>query len=681
MPMYDFPVQDVQEVLHGVQVFDPYRWLEDRNSLITQEWLDLQRHKADDYFLTCESVNVLRTRVHALLDREEFMQPVKVGKRLFFRRRRIAQEQACICVSRLDTGAVRVLVDPTDSGTLSSALIHRVSEDGSLLAFAVAEGGSDAKEIHFVDVDSGHILADHLPVGRPRGIEFFPDKTGYYYSNDRVGQGEGEAHSIRSHCFGDVGENDRVVFSMPRSGLSKLLLLGDEKHLGALYFYETNDGLKSDLYLTPRRNDTLWKLVVGELPGSTSVVLRHGQIFLVRETENHRRYVERFEPHENVTHTLIPADEKALFEVSVRQNCMYCHYFDGTESTIHVWAHDGRYIGEVDVPRVVTIRICPPLGSLSDTLFYTYESFDSPPAVLQFDPETFTSHRCFTSSSPVRTGWCTSSKASYAAKDGTCIPVTLVTDGRQSELKDRFVLMTSYGGFGVSMTPQFSVLVTMMLELGAVFIIPHIRGGGEGGALWHQAAVRANRQVAFDDFTTAAEWLCREGITTPSKLAIFGGSNSGLLVAAVSTQRPELFRAVLCIAGLLDMIRYERFDRAAKWNAEFGSVECETEFHALRSYSPYHHIHASTNYPSMLFVSGDKDDRCNPAHSRKMVAQLQGRPAQQNPIVLDYAPYRGHSPTLPLGIRVEALTLRLAFLSRELGIDIQGRLRHVATPS
>lgn len=325
--------------------------------------------------------------------------------------------------------------------------------------------------------------------------------------------------------------------------------------------------------------------------------------------------------------------------------------------------------------------MCSPLGSMSNTLFYTHESFESPSAVQMADPGTFTSQPWFVNSSPVRPGWCTSWKTSYPSKDGTSIPVTLVTDVRWPEFKNRSVLMTGYGGFGISMTPQFSVLVTVMLELGVIFALPHIRGGGEGGSSWHEAAMGPNRQVAFDDFIGTAEWLYQNSFALQKKIAIFGGSNSAILVAVAGTQRPDLFGALLCIAGLFDMVRYERFDRAGKWRPEFGSVTDEVAFHALHSYSPYHHIDESVNYPSTLIVSGDQDDRCNPAHSRKIVARLQQRQAQSNPVLLDYTSYRGHSPVLPLSIRIEALTLRLAFLCRELGIDIRRSLSDAATAS
>jgi prolyl oligopeptidase len=220
------------------------------------------------------------------------------------------------------------------------------------------------------------------------------------------------------------------------------------------------------------------------------------------------------------------------------------------------------------------------------------------------------------------------------------------------------------------MTPKFSVLVTVMLQLGAIFALPNIRGGSEFGKAWHEAARTRNRQVAFDDFIAAADWLCVQGITKPQLLAIFGGSNSGLLVGAAMTQRPDLFRAVLCIAPLLDMIRYEHFDSARTWRREYGTIEDRQDFLSLHAYSPYQRVRYDVNYPSTLFVSGDKDDRCNPAHVRKMAALLQNRSSQSNPILVDYSQLRGHSPMLPLSVRIEALARRIAFICHELGIDI-----------
>ena len=220
------------------------------------------------------------------------------------------------------------------------------------------------------------------------------------------------------------------------------------------------------------------------------------------------------------------------------------------------------------------------------------------------------------------------------------------------------------------MTPRFSVLVTILLELGLVFALPRIRGGSEFGKGWHEAGRGRKRMVAIRDFLSAAQWLIAEGITSSGQLGIFGGSNSGLLVAAAMTQRPDLFRAVLSIAPLLDMVRFDRFDQARRWRLEYGSPGDPEDFTALLEYSPYHHVDELCDYPATLFVSGDADDRCNPAHVRKMAALLQNREAQHNAVIVDYTEKRGHSPVLPLSVRIEALTRRLAFLCHELGISI-----------
>jgi prolyl oligopeptidase len=231
--------------------------------------------------------------------------------------------------------------------------------------------------------------------------------------------------------------------------------------------------------------------------------------------------------------------------------------------------------------------------------------------------------------------------------------------------------MTGYGGFGVAMTARYSTLVSILLELGFNLAIPHIRGGGEFGRTWHEAARRQSRQIALDDFIAAAEWLRRTRLTSPERLGLVGGSNAGLLMAGAMVQRPDLFGAVVCIAPLLDMVRYEVFDHAARWREEYGTVEDEQEFLALHAYSPYHRVREFTDYPPTLFVSGDKDERCNPAHTRKMVALLKGRQAQRSPVLLDYLFERGHSPGLPKSQRIEALVRKVAFLCQELNVPIE----------
>jgi prolyl oligopeptidase len=230
--------------------------------------------------------------------------------------------------------------------------------------------------------------------------------------------------------------------------------------------------------------------------------------------------------------------------------------------------------------------------------------------------------------------------------------------------------MTSYGGYGVSMTPQFSVFVAFLIERGCLFALPGIRGGSEFGIEWHNAAKRRNRQRAVDDFVAAAEWLVKTGRTQPDQLAIFGGSNSGLLVGAALTQQPQLFRAVICMVPLLDMLRYHLFDSAYIWKEEFGTSDDPEDFAALAGYSPYHRVRNGEAYPATMFVSGDADQNCNPLHARKMTARLQEANVSRHPILLDYSTFRGHSPVLPLSERIEALTDRMTFLCDQLHLSL-----------
>jgi prolyl oligopeptidase len=258
----------------------------------------------------------------------------------------------------------------------------------------------------------------------------------------------------------------------------------------------------------------------------------------------------------------------------------------------------------------------------------------------------------------------------FPSRDGTQIPMFLVGRPEALESGAHSTIMTSYGGYGIPVTPQFSVFVAFLIEQGCVFALPNIRGGSEFGDGWHQAAKRHRRQVAFDDFIAAAEWLIRNGRTASHKLAIFGGSNSGLLVGAAMTQRPDLFRAVVCMVPMLDMLRYHLFDNAHVWKDEFGTAADPEDFTALLGYSPYHNVRDHTEYPATMIISGDADQNCNPLHARKMAARLQAANVSNHPILLDYSPYRGHSPVLPLTDRVEALTDRMAFLCDQLQLTV-----------
>lgn len=656
----------VEETIHGVVVRDPYRWLEDRSLPETEEWIVGQQQRCDEYFAACDDLDSLRTRVRAYLDVEVADQPARVAGQYFYRRRNRGEEQASLYVRDATRGDERRLVDPADFGPFASVGIHRISPDGSLLAYELKQGGGDRKAIHILDVESGRTLSDSLEAGYARGFAFTSDLRGFYYCHEQ--RGEVECHAIRLHLFGTT-EPDEVCLELKRTPGSRLALSADDVQFGAIYFHQCDGEPVVDLWTAPRTEPKSWTCVFTNRRVPLTPILMDGRLFAISYDQAPNGKLVELDVTGHELRTVIAEQEMMARQVVMAGGRIFINYFDQMAHSVYCWTLAGESLGRMNLPLYGTVRLIPPHGSEGSSVFCTFESFTKPLTTFEYETGTDELNLWHQRNIPAAPTRCVLSRQMYRSRDTTGVPITLVAHEEFDHNGPRPVLMTSYGGFGVSMTPQFSVLVSIMMELGCTFALPHIRGGGELGKEWHEAGRARNRQVAFDDFLAAADWLCEQGVTTPDQLALFGGSNSGLLVGAAMVQRPDLFRAVLCIAPLLDMVRYELFDQAVKWRHEYGSVENRQDFEALHAYSPYHRVEDKVDYPSVLFVSGDEDDRCNPAHVRKMAALLQDRAAQRSPIVVDYSEARGHSPVLPLSVRVEALARRIAFLSAELGIS------------
>jgi prolyl oligopeptidase len=662
MPLTDQNLTATMEVIHGVPVQDPYRWLEDRDLPETEAWIRDQQLECDSYFAECTNLTAIQRRVREYLDVEVIDQPVKAGSAYFFRKRSRFQEQACIYVQ--SDVAERRLVDPAPLGSFASVAIHRIASEGSLLAYEAKIDGSDKKSIHILDVANGHVLRSHIQMGYARGFAFSPDLLGFYYCHELLGDAGDHAIKFQSIDSAD----DEVCFRIARSGGSRLILLSDEINLGAAYIRNQSGKDIIDLWITQKRDPHHWHHVLARRNLPFTPILRDGRLFALEYERDRHGSVVEIDSMGNTMRVVVPAQEAAIRGMTFTGSNVFIHYLEGLKSSIQRWHINGKHIGEISVPANATIHLLPTLTDSADCIFYSYQSYQQPPTILEYrcseSRTTLWHQRTMPSHAPT----CSVKEAIYTSLDGTPIPITLVIPEAAGKESVNPVVMTTYGGFGASMTPQFSVLVSIMLELGAIFVVPHVRGGGDCGKEWAAAASGRSRQVAFDDFISAAEWLLHEGITRAEKLAIFGGSHSGLLVAVAMTQRPELFQAVVSIAPLLDMVRYEVFDDAKRWRSEFGTVEDPEDFKALLAYSPYHHVIDSVKYPAALFISGDSDDRCNPAHTRKMVGRLRGRSGRHSRAILDYTTERGHSPVLPLSVRVDALARRIAFLGREVGI-------------
>jgi prolyl oligopeptidase len=663
------PIEPVMEILHGVPVSDPYRWLEDQNSPRTRAWIEEQTRYARAYLDRIPGRERIRDRIQELLDVETQDSFLMAGSRYFFRKRLRGEEQPSIYLREGAEGKDQLLVDPSQRGTGKYTAVKplRVSRDGNLLLYEVKQGGERTGTFEVLDVANQKKLPDSLPHGYLRGFAFGPDGRSFYYVHEATGAERPLNRAAYHHVLGTSFEDDREIFCAGEDCKVRLCLVAGEKQLGFLVYRFLDKGC-TDFFL--------WTM---ESPEAPEPVL-HGADYLfgprlVKErilaiTDKdapNRKIVEvrprkKQEPH---CVDLIPSTDAAIGRWEVAGDRILVSYTRGTKTQIEIFTLSAERLGQVCADEGETVRLIA--GTLeNDEVLLERESFTRPAEVCRYSAcsreEKLWAQRNipFDSANYART------QVTFPARDGTRIPMYLV--GRSDRLAGgpHPAIVTAYGGYGISMTPQFSVFVAFLIERGCLFALPNIRGGSEFGVEWHNAAKRRNRQVAFDDFLCAAEWLIETGRTEPQKLAIFGGSNSGLLVGAAMTQRPDLFRAVVCMVPMLDMVRYHLFDNAHVWQEEFGTSEDPNDFAALLSYSPYHRVHEGVPYPATMIVSGDADQNCNPLHARKMTARLQADSVSEHLIFLDYSAHRGHSPVLPLSERIDALTDRIAFLCDQL---------------
>jgi prolyl oligopeptidase len=665
----------VVEIIHGMEVEDPYRWLEDRQLPDTQEWLNKQEHICYEYFSQSRLYGPLKEIVRNTLSVEVVDQAARVGDHVFFRKQAKGQDQAAIWVRFGGETQDRLLIDSASIKPPASVRILRISSCGSLLAYSVRSSGSDAMEIRIIDVKSGVPLPDFVPLSYSRGFEFDMDRRGFYYCSEPVSGIEDP--SIKHHRFGSVSTDDVTVFTIPWSEHRRLALFSDAGSLGAFVTEVAGAEIVQDLYIATETTIPAWKSAyIGVRKRISPFVVQERVFVLDREDARNGRIVELKGEGESSC-IVVPERSYPIKRCSVIQGHFLISYLVDRRTRIERWSVEGKCDETLALPSRGSIEVFSPLSSHSTSLFFSQESYTEAPNLweINFACGHSLASRQWTVSdervcATVRECW-------YTSLDGTRVPVILLEPVDKRASGPQPVILTGYGGFGATETPRFSRFTKLMIELGATIVKPGIRGGSEFGPEWHRSATRTGRQTSIDDFLSCAEWLCSEGISDARHLALMGSSNGGLLVMAAAIQRPDLFRAVLCVGPLLDMVRYERFDHASRWTDEYGTVDNAEEFRALWAYSPYHNVKDLVDYPATLFVSGDADDRCNPAHVRKMSAALQDRQVQSHPIIVDYTQQWGHVPTLSLGERTEALARKVSFLCEQLGVTIPGGDRDV----
>jgi prolyl oligopeptidase len=666
------PSEPVTEMLHGLAVTDPYRWLEEQDSPRTRNWIEEQTSFARSYLENVPAGEIIRKRIREFLAVETYDSLQKVRSRYFFRKRLPDQEQPGIYMRDGAEGEDQLLVDARTlgTGTHTAVGIVRLSPTGAVLLYEIKEGGERSGTFALFDVENRRTLPDSLARGFLHGFAFAPDEKSFYYIHEPLDSKTPFRRAVRHHVLGTKIEEDHEIFFAGESEKIRLALVPGPDHLGILV-YRLLDPMRTDFYLKHFESDDPPSIVLGDANYVFAPHLLPGKILALTELHAPNfRIVELRVPEDGPPRwtNLVSESDARIREWRIVGDRIYVSYVQQSSSRIVIFDMEGHEVGELPVPSGETIRFSGGFAA-SDELLFERESFAEPVSILRHSPKSGTSSLWARRNVPFASQDFSQEQVWFTAKDGTEIPMFLMS--RRDVLRGgvRPTIMTSYGGYGISMTPQFSVFVAFLAERGCLFALPNIRGGSEFGADWHRQAKRRRRQTAYDDFISAAEWLIRSGRTTPEKLAIFGGSNSGLLACAAMTQRPELFRAVVAMVPMLDMLRYHLFDGASVWREEFGTAEDPEDFAALRAYSPYHRVERGTAYPATMIVSGDADGICNPLHARKMTARLQQASCSGLPIVLDYSPFRGHSPVLPLCDRIEALTDRMAFLVDQLQLQ------------
>jgi prolyl oligopeptidase len=665
------PSEPVTEMFHGVPVTDPYRWLEDQNSPRTRNWIEQQTWYARAYLDSVPARDGIRKRIREFLAVETYDSPQRVGDRYFFRKRLANQDQPCIYMREGAEGEDQLLIDPADrkTGNFTAVRALRISPDGRLLLYEVKEGGERTGTFECLDIQNRQTLPDVLPRGYLRGFVFAPDARSFYYVHEPSETRRPFHRAAYHHVIGTPFAEDREIFSAGEDPKRRLCLTSDGRRLGLLV-YRFGETTRTNFYLKPFEFEGALEVVVEDVEYGFAPWLIPGKILAItdRDAPNLRIVEVRLgENPETNWVDIVPEGDHRIYAWLVVGDRLFVSYVRLTETHIIVFDFAGKRTGEMPNRPDETVRLIS--GSHeSDELFVEAESLTEPIAIYRYSEARSQRTVWAKTSVPFASRNFTHTQVWYTSRDGTRIPMMLVGRPDVLSIGVHPAIMTSYGGYGVSMTPKFSIFVAFLMERGCLVALPNIRGGSEFGAKWHSAAKRHNRQTAYDDFLCAAEWLVKTGRSTPGKLAIFGGSNSGLLVGAAMTQRPDLFRVVVCMVPILDMLRYHLFDDAHVWREEYGTADDPGDFAVLAAYSPYHHVQHGTAYPAAMIISGDADRNCNSLHARKMTARLQAANVSPHPIILDYGTRRGHSPVLPLSERIEGLTDRLAFVCDQLEV-------------
>ena len=679
---------DVVDDYHGTRVPDPYRWLEDPDSPESRAWIEAQNKLTATYLADIPARTALRERLTKLWNYPKYGTPFRKARRYFFFKNDGLQNQSVLYKQASLTADPETLLDPnvlSEDGTVALSTLA-VSEDGRLLAYGTSASGSDWEEFRVRDVAEGRDLSDHLKWIKFSGASWTNDGAGFFYSRypepgDKALTDVNRFQRLYYHRLGTDQTADVLVYERPDQpdwGMNAEVT--DDGRYAVLHVWLGTDRRNRVYYLDlkdARRPKVTGEVVrlLDDFDASYAFVGNDGPVFyFLTDLEAPRKRVIAIDtrhPERARWREILSQGPDVLDGIHIIHDTFVANYMHDASSRLRLFTLEGRLVKDLPLPTLGSI------GAISgerkdDEMFYAFTSFLYPTTIfrydfksggtsvfkaptIDFDPSRYETKQVF-----------------YTSKDGTRVPMFITYQKGLTLDGSNPTYLYGYGGFNISLTPSFSVAMLVWLEQGGVYAVPNLRGGGEYGEEWHQAGMHDKKQNVFDDFIAAAEYLIAQGYTSPSKLAIAGGSNGGLLVGAAITQRPELFGAALPAVGVMDMLRFHKFTIGWAWVTDYGSADSAAQFPYLYKYSPLHNIRAGTRYPATLVTTADHDDRVVPGHSFKFTAALQAAQAGPRPVLIEIETKAGHGAGKPTSKLIEEQADRFAFLVRNLGIEVGG---------
>ncbi|MBE2279644.1 MAG: S9 family peptidase [Ignavibacteriaceae bacterium] len=667
----------VQDNYHGVIIADPYRWLEDDNSEETKNWVSIQSAFTNSYLENIPFREEIKNRFTEILNYERYGMPFKAGDKYMFFKNDGLQQQSVIYIQDDLNSEPRVFLDPnklSDDGTVSISSFTP-SKDGKYVAYGISRGGSDWNEIFIIETETGKLLEDHLKWIKFSGISWFND--GFYYSRyDAPKEGEelksaNEFHKIYYHKLGQSQDKDELIFESKEHPKRNFYAGVSEDNKYLLIYGTEGAGGKNILYVKDLATNGDFNSVISEFFANFSVIGTNGNRLIIRTDYNAANYrIISIDPN-NVSESdwkvLIPEGKNVINGASSTGGKLFIQKLKDAAGLVEVYDLNGNFINEIDLPGVGSVGGFAGKSDAKET-FYSFVSFNQPAVIYRYDIQSGKSEVFRKLNLPFSVDDLEAKRVFVKSKDGTQVPLFIVHKKGLKNDGTAPTLLYGYGGFNVNMTPYFSTSYIPLLENGGVYAVAVLRGGGEYGKEWHEAGMLDKKQNVFDDFIACSEYLISEKYTNPSRLAINGGSNGGLLVAACLLQRPELFQVAIPEVGVLDMLRYQKFTIGWAWVPEYGSSEVKEQFPFLIEYSPLHNVKQGIEYPATMITTADHDDRVFPAHSFKFAAEMQSKYSGKNPVLIRIETKAGHGAGTSTSKIIELNSDKYAFLFYNMGI-------------